>query len=528
MDRLLSGRRILVVEDEMMVLLAIEDMLTDLGCEAVAAAATVDQALALIDAQGFDAAMLDVNLNGRKSYPVADVLTRRGVPFAFATGYGDHGRDGHYSDRPVLRKPFRQSELGEMFTGLLTRTMPAVAVNSFKENITDTPERDSAERHMEAVRQQGGLFVEAVRVTRMPMLVTDATLPGNPIIFANNAFVELSGYTAGELVGQDPHFMNGEGTDPEAIKRYQAAIREGRDETLEILQYRKDGAPFRAMLFASPLDDGQGTVRNHFLSYLDITRRYDAEEELRALTSNLEARVAARTEELEAANSALTKLVAERDMLLVEVNHRAKNSLSIASALLGIQGRRQSDHVVKALFEEAQDRLHAMGQVHDLLSKSESLQWVDLATYVPLLCETLRSITENDARIRLEAKVDEETLVHADTAVPLGLVLTELITNAVKYAFPAPRSGTILAEARRRQPGWIDVVVRDDGIGMAHLREGSLGYGLVRSLVKQIGGEIDIGGDSGLTVTISFPDESQSAAENDAKSKDAPAHSLTR
>jgi two-component sensor histidine kinase len=63
---------------------------------------------------------------------------------------------------------------------------------------------------------------------------------------------------------------------------------------------------------------------------------------------------------------------------------------------------------------------------------------------------------------------------------------------------------------------------------MAHLREGSLGYGLVRSLVKQIGGEIDIGGDSGLTVTISFPDESQSAAENDAKFKDAPGHSLTR
>ncbi len=327
MDKLLSGRRILVVEDEMMVLLATEDMLADLGCEAVAAAATVDQALALIDAQGFDAAMLDVNLNGRKSYPVADVLTRRGVPFAFSTGYSDHGRDGHYSDRPVLRKPFRQSELGEVLTALLTRATPTVAVNSFKENMTDTPERDLAERHVEAVRQQGGLFVEAVRVTRMPMLVTDATLPGNPIIFANNAFVELSGYTTDELVGQDPHFMNGEGTDPEAIKRYQTAIHEGRDETLEILQYRKDGASFRAMLFASPLDDGQGTVRNHFLSYLDITRRYDAEEELRTLTSNLETRVATRTEELEAANSALTKLVAERDMLLVEVNHRAKNSL---------------------------------------------------------------------------------------------------------------------------------------------------------------------------------------------------------
>src|SRR5215210_1778537 len=139
-------------------------------------------------------------------------------------------------------------------------------MNRFQENLPKTPERMMAKRHIEAVRQQGGFFVEAVRVTRMPMLVTDTMLPGNPILFANDAFIGPSGYTIDELVGQDPHFMNGERTDPEAIERYQTAIKDGRDETLEILQYRKDGAPFRAMLFASPLRDGQGTVRNHFLS----------------------------------------------------------------------------------------------------------------------------------------------------------------------------------------------------------------------------------------------------------------------
>src|SRR5215217_6179556 len=119
-------------------------------------------------------------------------------------------------------------------------------MNEFQENLADTAERTLAERHMEAVRQQGGMFVEAVRVTRMPMLVTDATLPGNPIIFVNRAFTELSGYTEDELLGQEPHFMNGTETDEDAIRRYETAIREGRDETLEILQYRKDGAPFRA------------------------------------------------------------------------------------------------------------------------------------------------------------------------------------------------------------------------------------------------------------------------------------------
>ena len=380
-------------------------------------------------------------------------------------------------------------------------------MNDFREGMAGTAERTRSERHIEAVRQQGGLFVEAVRVTRMPMVVTDATLPGNPITYANEAFIKLSGYTMDELLGQDPHFMNGEGTDPEAIRRYQSAIEAGRDETLEIVQYRKDGRPFRAMLFASPLDDGQGAVTNHFLSYLDISRRYDAEENLRSLTLELEQRVAARTRELEAANERLTNLVAEREMLIVEVNHRAKNSLAIASALLGIQANRQANSGVRTLFKEAQDRLRAMAQVHDLLSKSESAQRVDVGAYVKGLCEALRSLADHDGRIGLDAKVEKGILVHADIAVPLGLVLTELVTNAVKYAFPAPRAGTIEIIAQRSKAGRVDIVVRDDGIGIAGgLRDGSLGYGIVRSLVQQIGGEIDLRSDAGVTVSISFPD----------------------
>src|SRR5215211_2510739 len=386
-------------------------------------------------------------------------------------------------------------------------------MNNFQNNMADTAERTLSERHIEGVRQQGGMFVEAVRVTRMPMLVTDATLPGNPITFANQAFIDLSGYTIDELLGQDPHFMNGVKTDPHSIQRYETAIAENRDETLEILQYRKDGTPFQAMLFASPLNDGQGTVTSHFLSYLDITRRYDAEASLRALTSELEARVAARTRELELLTDSLRRLVTDRDMLLVEVNHRAKNSLAIAASLLAIQGRRQPDPAVKALFDEAQSRLNAMARVHDLLSKSERSQRVDVATYVTDLCEALRPITESDDRIRLESEVEEGILVDAGTAVPLGIVLTELITNAVKYAFPDLRSGTIRVQLQHGQQGRVEVSIRDNGIGMSHFREGSLGYGLVRSLVAQIRGEMTARSDGGLTVTISFPGSAREVAE---------------
>jgi CheY-like chemotaxis protein len=111
MDKLLSGRRVLVVEDEMLVLIMIEDMLADLGCSLVTSAATVDKALALIDAQAFDAAMLDMNLNGSDSHPVAEALSARGVPFIYSTGNTGHGSRDSYSGRPVLKKPFKYEEL---------------------------------------------------------------------------------------------------------------------------------------------------------------------------------------------------------------------------------------------------------------------------------------------------------------------------------------------------------------------------------------------------------------------------------
>jgi CheY-like chemotaxis protein len=121
MDKLLSGRQVLVVEDEMIILMMIEDMLADLGCESVTATATVDQALAFIDAQVFDAAMLDLNLNGNKSLPVAAALAARDMPFFFTTGYTAIDlRDG-FRDRPLLKKPFQYEELVEIFTRLLTR-----------------------------------------------------------------------------------------------------------------------------------------------------------------------------------------------------------------------------------------------------------------------------------------------------------------------------------------------------------------------------------------------------------------------
>ncbi|UVK49431.1 response regulator (plasmid) [Mesorhizobium sp. AR07] len=120
MDKLLSGRRVLVVEDEILVLMMIEDMLSDLGCQSVISAATIGQAITLIKAQIFDAAMLDMNLDGDDSNTVADALAERGVPFIYSTGNSDRDMRKGFSDRAVLRKPFSFDELTSKLERLLS------------------------------------------------------------------------------------------------------------------------------------------------------------------------------------------------------------------------------------------------------------------------------------------------------------------------------------------------------------------------------------------------------------------------
>ena len=110
-DQILEGRRFLVVEDEMLVLMVLEDMLDELGCRSITAAANVEDALKLAATEDYDAAVLDVNLNGSKSYPVADALAQRGIPFAFSTGYANHGAGTAFGNRPVLRKPYQLHNL---------------------------------------------------------------------------------------------------------------------------------------------------------------------------------------------------------------------------------------------------------------------------------------------------------------------------------------------------------------------------------------------------------------------------------
>lgn len=116
----LTGLKVLVVEDEMLVSMLVEDMLSDLGCMVVGPAAEIDEAMNLVKSADIDMALLDVNLAGKPIFPVADALKERGVPFAFASGYGEAGLSEEHRGAAVLQKPFREADLARALKSLRT------------------------------------------------------------------------------------------------------------------------------------------------------------------------------------------------------------------------------------------------------------------------------------------------------------------------------------------------------------------------------------------------------------------------
>lgn len=207
-------------------------------------------------------------------------------------------------------------------------TSPDPPANAFEREKPGTPARDRAEGRIEGVRDLGGVFVEAVGAARMPMVLTDPALPGDPILFANQAFLGLSGYTMDEVLGQQPHFMNGADTDPEDAARFRAILAEDRDEVIETVQYAKDGRRFVAAVVLSAFKDAGGRTLHHFLTWTDVTRRVEAERTATRLRAENEELV-----EQRARDAAHAFLLGLSDALRPLATGRAQRTA--ACALLG-------------------------------------------------------------------------------------------------------------------------------------------------------------------------------------------------
>jgi PAS domain S-box-containing protein len=138
-----------------------------------------------------------------------------------------------------------------------------------------------AEAEVEGFRKEAGPFVVAAETTRMPMLFTDAKVAGDPVIFANDSFLSLTGYDREEVLGKSFYFLMANDIDPKAQAQIEAAFGDGLDDSLDARCRRKDGAVFWAAVFIGPVRDAAGEVVQHFASFLDLSRHKREEEHLR-------------------------------------------------------------------------------------------------------------------------------------------------------------------------------------------------------------------------------------------------------
>ena len=194
-------------------------------------------------------------------------------------------------------------------------------------------------------------------------------------------------------------------------------------------------------------------------------------------------------------------------VLLQELTHRVKNSLQIIAAMVSIEARSHKSGEGKAALERVSHRISALGQLYSQLSKANTVEAVDAATYLDELCRDLIASVhkEGGTSIVLETDIESE-LLPTDRAITIGLMVNELVTNALKYAFPGDTKGTVLVTLKRA-PGELRLTVSDDGKGVDPRRADSgLGGRLVEGFAQQLGGQLKReSGNKGTIVCLTLP-----------------------
>lgn len=303
---------------------------------------------------------------------------------------------------------------------------------------------DSASAASQAdLADREALALIAVERTRMPMVVSDPNRPDNPIVLANQAFLDLTGYAEDEVVGRNCRFLQGPRTDRATIDRMRAGIADGRDVTIELLNYRKDGSAFWNELHISPIHGRDGRLLYHFASQLDITVRRQAQT-----------------------------LERVEHRLMKEVDHRAKNALALVQGIVRLS--RADD--APAYAAAVQGRVDSLARAHGLLAAGG---WRDV---------------DLEAIIRAEMEpFGRQHIVPAGPAVgiapvqvqPLSLVFHEMLSNAARHGALATPDGRVVIRWHDDGPDDIRIDwIETGGPPVDPSPEAGFGWRMIRGIVR--------------------------------------------
>ncbi len=352
--------------------------------------------------------------------------------------------------------------------------------------------------------------------------------------FMNPAAETVTGYTLDEIRDMSLHdAIHHHHPDGRPYPMCDCPIENAQAELVEMEDYEdifvcKDGSFFPVICHIAPLEEN-GKVVGSVLEFRDVTKQKKMEEELRKHHDHLQELVNERTAEITEANEKLRDEVAERkkaedqikaslkekEVLLKEIHHRVKNNMQIMASLLRLQSEGIKDKHLLGLFEESRNRIKSMALIHEDLYSGKDLGRIDFDQYTRKLTGRLmKSFGVDSSRIITSVKIDN-VFLGVDTAIPCGLIINELFTNSLKYAFPVDKFGVSLKDKKgeiridcHSNSAEHTLVFSDNGVGLPEdidIQETeTMGLDLVRSLTRQLGGTIELNRNDGTEFTIIF------------------------
>ena len=345
-------------------------------------------------------------------------------------------------------------------------------------SLRDITER---KRREEKLRETATFLEKLITNANVPIVVWDSQFR---ITHFNHAFESLTGRTAGDVLRQTLDALFPSDRKQFTLENIQNKLISEQLRSVEV-EIQPVKGPIRTLLWnAAPIfEKDDKTLLAVIAQGIDITEQRQAKEAMRV--------------ELQ-----------EKEVLLREIHHRVKNNMQVISSLFHLQAKNTMSDACRAILKEAQTRIQAMSLVHEKLYKSGHLSRIDFGEYINSLAIHLFQVygVKPDL-IRLETEFEDVNLDIA-SALPCGLLLNELISNALKHAFPGNRAGVVRIALKRGTGDLIKVLVADDGIGFPEdldfSKAESFGLQIVNLLVGQLDGRIELDRTKGAAFTVTF------------------------